>query len=193
MRFLKLFLPLCLLGVTNACEPISLYFQGQKPAEVRVKGKTMYLNGVLGRVSSRRIEKTLKQNPQIDTLIIVRSNGSVYDEFNIKIAEKLHKRGIVTKLLPFSKIASGAVDLFLAGTTRIIPEGARIGVHSWKNKAGEAIDLPTSHKGHNLFLDYYRKIGIDTSFYWYTVKAASYQDIYWLNEEEIDRFNLRTE
>jgi len=153
----------------------------------------MYLNGVLGRVSSQRIKKALKNNPAIDTLVIVRSDGSVYDEFNIEIAKELHKKGMVTRLLPFSKIASGAVDLFLAGKTRIIPKGAKIGVHSWKNRAGEAKNLPLTHQGHNLFLDYYKEIGIDTSFYWYTVNIAAYKDIHWLNDEEIERFQLRKE
>ena len=193
MRFSQSIILLVIILLFNSCEPFSLYLQGQKPAQVSVRGKTMYLNGVLGKVSSQRIKKALKTNPDIDTLVIIRSNGSVYDELNIEIAKKLHKKGIVTKLLPFSKIASGAVDLFLAGKTRIIPKGARIGVHSWKNKAGEAKDLPMNHKGHDLFLNYYREIGVDTSFYWYTVQAADYENIYWLNEDEINQFQLRTE
>ncbi len=176
-----------------SCESLTLYLQGQQPARIEQRGNTLYLSGILGKVSARRLQKALKQTPTVDTLVIIRSDGSVYDEYNLKIAEELHRKGVVTRLLPYSQIASGAVDLFLAGKTRIVPQGAKIGIHSWKNRLGEGADLPTHHKAHQQFLEYYQKVGVDTSFYWYSLHVARYDDIHWLTEEEIQRFEVRKE
>ena len=68
--------------------------------------------------------------------------GSIDDHTMIKLAYYVRKKWLNTKLLSYSDINSGAVDLFLAGVERTMEKGAHIGVHSWSNgfkKAKETV------------------------------------------------------
>ncbi len=181
-----------IIFLASGCETLGLRLQGQRPAHIEVRGRTLYLEGVLGKVSYHRMKQALRKHPHADTLVLLRSDGSVFDEYNLKTALLIHERGMITRLTPYSRIASGAVDLLLAGKTRVIPQGAKIGVHAWKNGEAEGHLLPKTHQKHQMFLDYYRKVGVDTSFYWFTLAAAPYRQIHWMTEEEIARFELRT-
>ncbi|WP_201342190.1 hypothetical protein [Abyssogena phaseoliformis symbiont] len=46
----------------------------------------------------------------------------------IKLAYYVRKQGLNTKLLSFSNINSGAVDLFLVGVERTMERGVHIGI-----------------------------------------------------------------
>lgn len=183
---------LLLSCLMSACESISLLLEGDRPARFKRINNSLYLRGVLGKTAYRRLKRKLHTPGRIDTLVFVQSDGSENDDYNLKTARLIQDAKITTKLLPTSEIASGAVDLFLAGKQRVIAPGAKLGIHSWRTAHREGKDYPRSDENHEMFWKYYQEIGIDTSFYWHTLYIASAKDIHWMSEAEIERFQLRT-
>ncbi len=69
-----------------------------------------------------------------------------------------------------------------------------IGVHSWSDGANEATDFPRDSEVHLFFIDYYQDIGMTEQeaeeFYFFTINAASADDIHWMTDNEIARFQI---
>ena len=170
-----------------------LLLSNEKAACFVAEGDSAFVNGVLGRTAHKRFEKFVEEYPNVKTLILENVPGSMNDEYNVQTCELLHNNGISTKAKSYSEIASGGVDLLISGTNRTIDEGAKIGVHSWSNGNKEGIDYPASSEEHQLFFDLFEAIGIDTAFYWFTLRAAPADSIHWMTEEEIEFYQLRTE
>ena len=117
---------------------------------------------------------------------------------NIILARDIRKRGLNTHLDKNSAIASGAVDLFLAGKQRTMECGALIGVHAWSiGGARETIRVSPRDMGHDRRQKYHenflRDMGIDPAFYAYTRAAAEPEDIHYMSVEDINRFGLTSE
>lgn len=101
---------------------------------------------------------------------------------------------MITYLPAQGEIASGGTDLFLAGVRRIVERGARIGVHSWSIDGADTGDtLARDHPEHEVYLSYYRDVGIAEDFYWYTLQAAPPEDIHWMTEEEMALYVIYTD
>jgi len=83
--------------------------------------------------------------------------------------------------------------MFLAGTKRTIDLGAKLGVHSWSDGEKDGSEFPKEDEVHTIYLDYYKEMGIDTEFYWYTLDAASAENIHWMTESEILKYKILTE
>ena len=52
--------------------------------------------------------------------------------------------------------------------------------------------MPRSRRAHDLYLDYYTDMGIDPSFYWFTLDAAPADSIHWMTSDELIAFGLVT-
>jgi len=109
---------------------------------------------------------------------------------NRRIVLGLRAEGLATHVPANGRIASGAVDWFIAGKPRTIECGAMIGVHSWGNDLGERGDQ-TFYDGQlrtqRYFLD---KMGVDPNFYQFTRDAAGPDEIYWLTVADMLRYGL---
>jgi len=139
-----------------------------------------------------QITKFLDDNPDFDTLILKQMSGTVDADMNLRLARRIRKRGLHTHLDGNSFIASGAVDLFLAGETRTMDCGARIGVHRWSYGKGTdpvKTGFDPRQKLHESFL---KDMGIDPEFYVFTRQAAPPASVHVLTSEEINRFGLLT-
>jgi len=144
------------------------------------------------------VRDLIKENSQVDTLVLKKMSGTRDSARNIILARDIRKRGLKTHLDRNSVIASGAVDLFLAGTRRTMDCGALIGVHSWSISGSNEnvrispkdIGYDRSQKYHESFL---RDMGIDPSFYTFTREAAEPEDMHYMSVEEINRFGLTSE
>lgn len=161
------------------------------PAHVTVQDGKIYIDdGVLGdEAFHQAFIKTVNENPTIKTVVLVDLMGSINDSLNLKTCEFLYEKGLDTEVLSNSIIESGAVDLFVSGHRLKVADGAQIGVHSWADLDGnEAKDVPRSHEAHQSFLNLYRKVNIDTAFYWFTLDAAGLDDIHFMTEEEIKKY-----
>ncbi|MFK7984094.1 MAG: alpha/beta hydrolase [Saprospiraceae bacterium] len=159
---------------------------------------TVVVNGVIDSDTPQHWDNFIAANPNVTKMIMKDCPGSNDDEANLKAARKIREQGIAIHLPAAAAIASGAVDLFLAGTTRTREAGSKIGVHSWAtgdNK--EATDFPVGDAAHQLYIDYYREMGFSQAdaenFYYFTINAAKAADIHWMTDAEIETYKLLTE
>ncbi|RTR39983.1 alpha/beta fold hydrolase [Shewanella canadensis] len=158
------------------------------------RSDTVYMNGVIGSDTLEVMQTLLNSYPQIKTIVMQNVPGSMDDDTNLLASMEIRKRGIATHIPADGMVASGGTDMFLSGVKRTAEAGAKLGVHSWSDGSGKvALDYPRDHQEHVKYLDYYKAIGIDTSFYWYTLEAAPADGIHWMTAEEIAQYGVLTE
>lgn len=155
---------------------------------------TLVLNGVIDSNTDSAFDEALRQNPNTELIIFRDAPGSEDDETNVQVGRKLYQLGLRTHVDDNGTIASGAVDLFLAGSERTLGANARVGVHSWSDGTNEATDFPRNSPEHLLFIDYYKAIGFTSQlaedFYFFTINAASADDIHWMTAAEIQTYQI---
>ncbi|MDG1477318.1 MAG: hypothetical protein P8Q14_09235 [Vicingaceae bacterium] len=162
----------------------------EKAANINVENNKAYVNGILGKKFYKRFVKSINENPQVKTIILEKIPGSINDEWNVQTCIFLHEKGLDTELLPHSIIESGGVDLFISGNKRTIATGSKIGVHSWADLKKDGIEYPKNSKEHDIFFDFFEKIDMDTSFYWYTLRSAQANGMHYMSNDEIKMYNL---
>ena len=152
------------------------------------------VEGTTDRHSLEELEEVLDDNPDVRMLVLGKVEGSDDDSTNLRMAEFVRGRGLTTHLTSQSVIESGGIELFMGGVRRTMERGARIGVHSWmdEDKGYQGRDLAPDHPDHQEYLNAYRALGTPEVFYWFILKAAPSTAMYFLNEEEIARFNILT-
>lgn len=156
------------------------------------------MDGVIDSNTPIHWDNFIAAHPNINTIIMKDCPGSNDDEANLKVAKTIRQQRVAIHLPADAIIASGAVDLFLAGVTRTREAGSKIGVHAWadgNNK--EATDFPKGHTEHQPYIDYYQEMGFSKenaeAFYYFTIHAAKAADIHWMTDEEIKQYKLLTE
>ena len=176
---------LALSGFTALQEPFATFY---------VEGDTAYMKGEIGEPTLGVVTVLLKDNPDLKTIVMNNVPGSDDDETNLRASLLVHERELTTYIPADGMIASGGVDFFLAGKERMVEEGACVGVHAWQDDDDPtpAAELPRNHPGHWMFLDYFRKIGMNEEFYWYTLQAAPAEGMYWMTAEELLRYGVAT-
>ncbi len=153
----------------------------------------MFLAGEFNTRTPAKIKSALTSNPQVRTLVLTDMPGSLDDENLYPFASWIRSQGYNTHLKKSSVIASGAVDLFLAGVERTMEKGARLGVHSWSDGKKEATDYPREHSEHDQYVDYTVSMLGSDAFYWFTINAATADGMHWMSDEEITRFGILTQ
>ena len=177
---------------------ISARFQPQDGLlAFEVNGTRAFGNGVTKTDSAGVVRKLLRDHPEVTTLVMQYMPGTQNADANLKIAYDIRRGGLSTHLQSGSFIASGAVDLFLAGESRTMDCGAKIGVHSWAiagpkggNFNPKSMGSDSRQRIQERFL---RAMSIDPAFYAFTRDAAGPDDIYILKPEDIARFGVLTE
>ena len=156
-----------------------------------------YGNGNTNGMSVAMVRDFLDENPQVDTLVMGKMPGTKDADMNTRIAREIRARGLKTHLPKNGFIASGAVDLFIAGTERTMECGGMIGVHSWGitgDRTGtispKTMGVDRRQKFHEKFLS---DMGIDPAFYVFTREAAEPSQLHFMSPEEIERWGLLTE
>lgn len=181
---------LFLVLMIGGAQAQSLSFEA---AHIDDVGEVAVLEGTIGTGSPTAFDRFMARNPGITVLVFLDVPGSEDDDSNITLANRVHAMGLDTYALDDSFIASGGVDLFLAGARRTIECGAELGVHSWQAGDGrEGVEFPRSDPEHGLYLNYYRSIGVADAFYWYTLEAAPADDIHIMSDEAIAQYGLAT-
>lgn len=171
--------------------------QALKPNEAdlrfSVQGDTAYVFGGTDTNSILKMTNFIAKNPGVENLVLKYMPGTSDADMNLRIARQIRDAGLTTHLASDSYIASGAVDLFLAGTQRTMECGASIGVHSW-SLGGEfspaQLGTDRRQKYHERFL---RDMGIDETFYVFTREAAPPESIHVMSMAEIRQYKLLTQ
>lgn len=158
-----------------------------------VDGNKAIFRGVIDGTTPTKITNLINNSPEVRTIVLAYGPGSDDDEANLQASLAVHKANLATCVPEGGEIASGAVDLFLAGKVRRLGEDSFVGVHSWADGSGtEGGDLARSHPDHKLFLDYYAAIGIPEDFYWFTLGAAPSSGIHNMTEAERVQYRIET-
>ena len=134
---------------------------------------------VEGTIRSRSLDdfqKMMTEYPGISRLEMSNVPGSVDDDTNLQLGQEVYNRGFNTHLIDNGEIASGGVDLFLAGHRRTSGTNPQIGVHSWSSGSTSAADLPQEDPQHQPYIDYYQAIGMSaqlaSDFYFFTINVS---------------------
>lgn len=157
---------------------------------------TAIIDGVIDSDTPTHWDNFIAAFPNTNELIMKDCPGSTDDAANLKASRKIRQQGVAIHLPADAEIASGAVDLFLAGITRTREAGSKIGVHSWSDRKNSATDFPEGHEEHQIYIDYYLEMGFSQNeaeaFYYFTINAASADDMHWMTDSEIEKYGLLT-
>ncbi len=162
------------------------------PVSFTAQGDRIVASGTIDHTTLSAFEEVIGEHPGIKTLVLQNIEGSVDDDANVVFSRVVRDEGFDTVVPSDGMVASGGTDLFLAGKRRVLEPGACVGVHSWGGGGYVAAELPEDHPEHDRYLDYFRDIGVDPGFYWFTLDAASEDEIHWMSAAEADRFDLTT-
>jgi hypothetical protein len=103
----------------------------------------------------------LRDHPQIATLEMIDCPGTEDDRANLRLGRMIRAKGIATHVPENGWVASGAVEVFLAGTQRSVEPSARFAVHSWEDDSGHGPhDYSPDAPQNRAYLDYYRAMGM---------------------------------
>jgi hypothetical protein len=168
-------------------------FASDENISIKVKGEEAYINGEINTGALAIFKQMLSENPQVTTIVQGDMPGSADDNEMIALAYYVREKGLNTKLLADSAIASGGTDLFIAGVERTMEQGATIGVHSWKDQDGkDAADYPKESSEHDENVDYVNDMLGSEDFYWFTIYAAEADDMHQMTKGEITEYGLLT-
>lgn len=104
----------------------------------------------------------MRDHPGIVLLEMRDCPGTYDDRANLRLGRMIHARGIATHVPGNGWVASGAVELFLAGSRRSLDPGARFAVHSWEDENGRGPwDYAPDAPKNRAYLDYYRAMGMN--------------------------------
>ncbi len=156
------------------------------------------LDGVIDSNSFSQFNQMLNEHPEIEIILFDEAPGSVDDDVNTQIGIRIRDLNLHTRIIDNGIIASGAVDLFLAGRDRSRGFNTSIAVNSWTDSSGnEASDFPENSSIHDFYINYYLSIGISpqlaNDFYFFRINAADSNDLYFLDESEIQLYEIFTE
>lgn len=193
-NLLKLVAALVVVFFVSGCITLEIaLLNSRQITKFDVDGQQLIMSGLINSKTPMQLSNVLRDNPDITEVVMLDVPGSVDDEANLKAARMIRSKGLNTRLLKESVVASGGTDFFLSGVKRYIQEGAKIGVHSWEDNLFNSGDkVAKNHPQHQLYLAYYNEVGIPESFYWFTLEAASVDDIHWMTQDEIQRYGLAT-
>ena len=180
------------LGLAACSDPEIARLNRTDTTDIRVDGSRLFIDGQINRRAPRQVLAALNANPQVRTIVFGEVPGSVDDEANLRLGHALRDRGLDTHVSAGGYVASGGVDLFLAGTRRTIGPGAILGVHSWADGWGDGRDVREDHPLHDDYTDYTRRMLGSESFYWFTLDAAPSTSVHYMSPGEIALYGLVT-
>jgi hypothetical protein len=157
-----------------------------------IDGATVRMAGDVTSATPRQFAAMLAAFPGLKRLEMVDCPGSLDEEANLILARAIRRQGMETVVPAGGSVRSGAVELWLAGTTRRAAPDAEFGVHSWADEYGrEANDYPANDPVHAEYLGYYREMGLDDAkaraFYALT-NSTPFDDVRYLTRGDMARF-----
>ncbi len=179
-----------LLAIMFVYEALSTPFTPDDRFNLRVEGPVAYAYGGTDSESFADVLEQLNANPQLETIVLRNVAGTTDLRVNSRIAELIRARGIDTHLERTSYIASGGVDLFLAGEERSMECGARIGVHSWASEDGSEPRTLGYDPLEDRMEAFHDRLGVADGFYSFARDAAPHSSLYFLTTDDIATYDL---
>ncbi|GLQ22055.1 hypothetical protein ACFFUB_08345 [Algimonas porphyrae] len=188
-----------LIGLTVAGLVLLIAVLSREPEpdllRFEVDGTRAYGYGFTDGRTERVIARLSRDHPQVDTLVFVDMPGTADLMANYRLGHAIRKAGYATELLPSSRIASGAVYLFLAGMPRRVACGAQIGVHAWGYGGDSGIGAQDAiwDTNRSYMRGYLIDMSVDPDFYDFSTRAADSDEIHWMSVVEINRWGLTSQ
>lgn len=140
-------------------------------------------------LSPQWFDAMLRDFPELQVLELIEAPGTHHDIANLAVGRRIRAAGLATHVPAGGSVRSGAVELFLAGRTRTIADGAVFAVHAWVDAYGrEPQDFAAEHPANRLYLDYYAEMGMAEpqarAFYAMT-NSVPHASALWLGAEEM--------
>lgn len=131
----------------------------------------------------------VRDHPGLTTLELVEAPGTENDRANLKLGRMIHARGMATHVPAGGSVRSGAVELFLAGTTRSADPAAEFAVHAWADDTGlEATDYAADAPENRAYIDYYREMGMsadEAAKFYAMTNSVRHADAKWLTAADM--------
>lgn len=131
----------------------------------------------------------LRAYPRLATLEMVECPGTDDDQANFRVGRMIRAAGLATHVPAGGSVRSGAVELFLAGATRLIDDGAEFAVHAWKDEYGrEPGDLAADSPENRAYLDYYAEMGMprgEARAFYAMTNSVRNADAKWLTAQDM--------
>lgn len=134
----------------------------------------------------------LVAHPGLEVIEFLDAPGTSNDIANLALGRMIRAAGLATHVPAGGSARSGAVELFLAGTTRSMDPRALFAVHSWRDEAGrEPADFAPDAPENRLYLDYYADMGMSDqearAFYAMT-NSVPHHGALWLKGSDMARW-----
>lgn len=147
------------------------------------------LVGITDYHAPRHFAAMLAAYPGITTLEFVECPGTYDDRANLQLGRMIRAAGIAAVVPEGGSVRSGAVELFLAGASRSIADGAEFAVHAWLDDRGlGAHDYAADSPEHAKYLAYYREMGMaadEAARFYAMTNSVPFEDALWLSGEEM--------
>ena len=150
------------------------------------------LVGITDAASPRAFVRMLRDYPRIAAIWMIDCPGTVDDGANLRLGRMIRAKGIATHVPDDGFVASGAVELFVAGVRRYVEPGARFAVHSWRDQLGRVPqDFPADAPQNRAYIEYYRAVGMSAAeakaFYAMT-NSVPFNGARWLTRAEMAKW-----
>ena len=157
-----------------------------------IDGATIRMAGDVTSATPRQFAAMLAAHPGLKRLEMIDCPGSLDEEANLVLARAIRRAGMETVVPSGGSVRSGAVELWLAGSTRRAAADAEFGVHSWADDTGrEANDYAANDPVHAEYLGLYRELGMDDAqaraFYALT-NSTPFDEVRYLTRDDMARF-----
>ena len=167
-----------------------IYHNNIYTTEFRVEDNKLHMPGLINSYTQEQLKDIFGEHPEIDTIVLGQMPGSIDDGANLEEAAWVAARGVNTYLPREGSIASGAPNFFLVGKSRVVEEGAVVGVHSWADWRGITEQyLPRDDPAHELYIGFYESIGWTRAqaedFYFFTIEKAPAEYMYVMTPQEM--------
>lgn len=173
-------------------EPVREQAIAQYGPFVVLNGERAALVGVTDGTSPAQFAAMVKDYPGLRVLEMLDCPGTQDDIANLRLGRMIRAAGLATVVPRGGSVRSGAVELFLAGTSRRIDGGAEFAVHAWEDESGrEASDYAPDAPENRRYLAYYRDMGMDAqqaSAFYAMTNAAPFDQPRWLTGEEMGQW-----
>jgi hypothetical protein len=130
--------------------------------------------------------------PGLKVIEFVDAPGTNHDLANLRLGRAIRAAGLATHVPEGGSARSGAVELFLAGTTRTAAPGALFAVHSWRDAYGrEPADFALDAPENRLYLDYYAEMGMapdEARAFYAMTNSVPHADALWLRGADMARW-----
>lgn len=139
--------------------------------------------------SPQAFDAMLAAFPGLEVIEFLDAPGTRNDLANLQLGRAIRAAGLATHVPEGGSARSGAVELFLAGTSRSIAPGALFAVHSWRDEAGrEPSDFAPDAPANRLYLDYYAEMGMtdeEARAFYAMTNSMPHADALWLKGSEM--------